>query len=68
MKRTNKSKTPMADKIQTIIPRYGELNRVYRDYYIDNHVFSFDRQKFISDFIPAEILLVLLLPGKPKQI
>ena len=39
----------MADKIQTIIPRYGELNRVYRDY-IDNHVFSFDRQKFISDF------------------
>ena len=39
----------MADKIQTIIPRYGELNRIYRDY-IDNHAFSFDRQKFISDF------------------
>ena len=39
----------MAGKIQTIIPRYGELNRIYRDY-IDNHVFSFDRQKFISDF------------------
>ena len=39
----------MADKIQTIIPRYGELNRIYRDY-IDNHVFSFDRQKFILDF------------------
>ena len=39
----------MADNIQTIIPRYGELNRIYRDY-IDNHVFSFDRQKFISDF------------------
>ena len=39
----------MADKIQTIIPRYGELNRIYRDY-IDNRVFSFDRQKFISDF------------------
>ena len=39
----------MADKIQTIIPRYGELNRIYKDY-IDNHVFSFDRQKFISDF------------------
>ena len=39
----------MADKIQMIIPRYGELNRIYRDY-IDNHVFSFDRQKFISDF------------------
>ena len=39
----------MTDKIQTMIPRYGELNRIYRDY-IDNRVFSFDRQKFISDF------------------
>ena len=39
----------MADNIQTMIPRYGELNRIYRDY-IDNCVFSFDRQKFISDF------------------
>lgn len=39
----------MADKIQTMIPQYGELNRIYRDY-IDNRVFSFDRQKFISDF------------------
>ena len=39
----------MADKIQTMIPRYGELNRIYRDY-IDNYVFSFDSQKFISDF------------------
>ena len=39
----------MADNIQTMIPRYGELYRIYRDY-IDNHVFSFDRQKFISDF------------------
>ncbi len=37
----------MADKIQTIIPRYGELNRIYRDY-IDNHVFSFDRQKYMG--------------------
>lgn len=32
-----------------MIPQYGELNRIYRDY-IDNHTFSFDRQKFISDF------------------
>ena len=39
----------MADNIQTMIPRYGELNRIYRDY-IDNRAFSFDRQKFISDF------------------
>lgn len=39
----------MAGKIQTMIPKYGELNRIYRDY-IDNYAFSFDRQKFISDF------------------
>ena len=39
----------MAGKIQTMIPQYGELNRIYRDY-IDNYAFSFDRQKFISDF------------------
>ena len=39
----------MAGKIQTMIPLYGELNRIYRDY-IDNHSFSFVRQKFISDF------------------
>ena len=32
-----------------MIPKYGELNRIYRDY-IDNHSFSFERQKFISDF------------------
>ena len=35
----------MADKIQTMIPRYGELNRIYRDY-IDNRVFSFDSYLF----------------------
>ena len=39
----------MAGKIQTMIPQYGELNRIYRDY-IDNYAFSFDKQKFISDF------------------
>ena len=39
----------MERKIQMMIPQYGELNRIYRDY-IDNHTFSFDRQKFISDF------------------
>ena len=39
----------MAEKIQTMIPQYGELNRIYRDY-IDSHSFSFGRQKFISDF------------------
>ena len=30
----------MAGKIQTMIPQYGELNRIYRDY-IDNYAFSF---------------------------
>lgn len=39
----------MAGKIQTMIPQYGELNRIYRGY-IDNYAFSFNRQKFISDF------------------
>ena len=39
----------MAGKIQTMIPQYGELNRIYRDF-IENNAFSFDRQKFISDF------------------
>lgn len=39
----------MAGKIQTMIPQYGEFNRIYRDY-IDYHSFSFGRQKFISDF------------------
>ena len=32
-----------------MIPQYGELNRIYRDY-IDNYACSFNRQKFISDF------------------
>ena len=49
----------MADKIQTIIPRYGELNRIYRDY-IDNHVFSFDRQKFIRISIGSIVTQSLL--------
>ena len=39
----------MTGEIQTMIPQYGELNRIYRNY-IDNHSFSFERQKFISDF------------------
>ena len=33
----------MADKIQTMIPRYGELNRIYRDYIV-----SRERRKFTS--------------------
>ena len=37
----------MADKIQTIIPQYGELNRIYRDYTFEAAVLELvlDRQK-----------------------
>ena len=39
----------MAGKIQIMIPQYGELNRIYSDFII-SHAFSFERQKFITDF------------------
>ena len=39
----------MAGEIQIMIPQYGELNRIYNDFII-SHTFSFDRQKFITDF------------------
>ena len=39
----------MAVEIQIMIPQYGELNRIYNDFLI-SHTFSFDRQKFITDF------------------
>lgn len=32
-----------------MIPQYGELNRIYSDFII-SHAFSFERQKFITDF------------------
>lgn len=64
----------MAGKIQTIIPRYGELNRICRDY-IDNYAFSFDRQEFISDFYQQysgtesfeSVTLELVLNGQKEQ-
>ena len=63
----------MAGKIQTMIPQYGELNRIYRDY-IDNYAFSFDRQKFISDFYqeyndmkPFEAAILELVLDKQKE-
>ena len=56
----------MADKIQTMIPRYGELNRIYRDY-IDNYVFSFDSQKFISDFCQEYNDMNWCLTGKKNN-
>ena len=39
----------MAGEIRIMIPQYGELNRIYSDFII-SHTFSFDRQKFITDF------------------
>lgn len=39
----------MAGKIQIMIPQYGELNRIYSDFIV-SHTFSFERQKFITDF------------------
>ena len=39
----------MAGEIQIMIPQYGELNRIYSDFII-SHAFSFERQKFITDF------------------
>ncbi|MBO5507523.1 MAG: hypothetical protein J6A00_07150 [Bacteroides sp.] len=39
----------MAGEIQIMIPQYGELNRIYSDFIV-SHTFSFDRQKFITDF------------------
>ena len=36
-------------EIQIMIPQYGELNRIYSDFII-SHAFSFERQKFITDF------------------
>ena len=39
----------MAVEIQIMIPQYGELNRIYSDFIV-SHTFSFDKQKFITDF------------------
>ncbi len=39
----------MTGLIQSLIPQYGELNRIYSDL-ADKHIFSFEKQKFITDF------------------
>lgn len=39
----------MAGEILIMIPQYGELNRIYSDFIV-SHTFSFDKQKFITDF------------------
>ena len=35
--------------ITTLIPQYGELNRISKDWIV-SHTFSFEKQKFIVDF------------------
>ena len=39
----------MAGEILIMIPQYGELNRIYSDFIV-RHTFSFDKQKFITNF------------------
>ena len=39
----------MQKTITTLIPQYGELNRICKDWII-SHTFSFEKQKFIVDF------------------
>lgn len=63
----------MTGGIQTMIPQYGELNRIYSDF-IANHTFSFDKQKFITDFYKQyndikvfESAILELVLDKPKE-
>ena len=63
----------MAAEIQIMIPQYGELNRIYSDFII-SHTFSFDRQKFITDFYKQyndtkafEAAILELVLDKPKE-
>ena len=39
----------MEKEITTLIPQYGELNRICKDWIV-SHTFSFEKQKFIVDF------------------
>ena len=39
----------MQKTITTLIPQYGELNRISKDWIV-SHTFSFEKQKFIVDF------------------
>ena len=56
-----------------MIPQYGELNRIYSDFIV-SHTFSFDRQKFITDFYKQyndtkafEAAILELVLDKPKE-
>ena len=63
----------MAGEIQIMIPQYGELNRIYSDFIV-SHTFSFDKQKFITDFYKQyndtkafEAAILELVLDKPKE-
>ena len=63
----------MAGEIQIMIPQYGELNRIYSDFIV-SHTFSFDKQKFITDFYKQyndtktfEAAILELVLGKHKE-
>jgi hypothetical protein len=63
----------MAGEILIMIPQYGELNRIYSDFII-SHAFSFERQKFITDFYKQyndtksfEAAILELVLDKPKE-
>lgn len=63
----------MAGEIQIMIPQYGKLNRIYSDFIV-SHTFSFDKQKFITDFYKQyndtkafEAAILELVLDKPKE-
>ena len=47
-----------------MIPQYGELNRIYRDY-IDNYAFSFNRQ--YNDMKAFEAAILELVLDRQKE-
>ena len=51
----------MQKTITTLIPQYGELNRICKDWIV-SHTFSFEKQKFIVDFYSKHIQTKSLPP------
>lgn len=53
-----------------MIPQYGELNRIYKEL-INNHSFSFDKQKFITEFFrqhnDIETAILKFVLNTPKE-
>ena len=48
----------MQKTITTLIPQYGELNRICKDWIV-SHTFSFEKQKFIVDFYSKRIQTIV---------